>query len=157
MPTLLVLSEEQNKLLTQVGPGTPMGDLLRRYWMPIAAVSELEKDPIKPVRLMGEDLVLYRDFAGDVRLGRPPLPAPPRRSLVRLRRSVRDPLQLSRLAFRRRRALHRAAVRGRAHPEARFRDKVRITSYPVEAKAGLVWAYLGPQPRRSFPNWETFT
>ena len=53
-----MLSPEKNRLLTQVGPGTPMGELLRRYWMPIAAVAELDDMPIKPVRLMCEDLVL---------------------------------------------------------------------------------------------------
>jgi len=59
-----MLTEERNRLLAQVGAGTPMGDLLRRYWMPIAGVSELEKNPVKAVRLMGEDLVLYRDLSG---------------------------------------------------------------------------------------------
>src|SRR6266446_10810236 len=59
-----VLSAEKNRLLTQVGPGTPMGELLRRYWMPIGGASELDKNPIKPIRLMGEDLVLYKDQGG---------------------------------------------------------------------------------------------
>src|SRR2546425_10477258 len=54
-----VLSAENNRLLTQVGPGTPMGELLRRYWMPIGGASELDGNPIKAIRLMGEDLVLY--------------------------------------------------------------------------------------------------
>jgi len=53
-----VLSAEKNRLFTQVGPGTPMGELLRRYWMPIGGASELDANPIKPIRLMGEDLVL---------------------------------------------------------------------------------------------------
>src|SRR5438034_122757 len=59
-----MLSAEDNRTLTQVGRGTPMGELLRRYWMPIAAETEMEDTPVKPVRLMGEDLVLYRDGAG---------------------------------------------------------------------------------------------
>ena len=59
-----MLSDEQNRRLTQVGAGTPMGELLRRYWMPIAAVAELDDKATKPVRLMGEDLVLYRDQVG---------------------------------------------------------------------------------------------
>ena len=98
-----MLSEEQNQRLTEVGAGTPMGELLRRYWMPIAAVAELDDTPIKPVRLMGEDLVLYKDRRGHLRAGRPPLPAPARRPLVRLRRGVRPALQLPRLAVRTRR------------------------------------------------------
>src|SRR3984885_286216 len=59
-----MLTEEQNILLTRVGPGTPMGNLLRRYWMPIAGVSELVETTVKPLRLLGEDLVLYRDRGG---------------------------------------------------------------------------------------------
>src|SRR5690606_17408887 len=59
-----MLTQEQNELLTRVGPGTAMGDLLRRYWMPIAGVSEFEHRQTKPVRLFGEDLVLYRDLSG---------------------------------------------------------------------------------------------
>ena len=59
-----MLDSSKNQLLTQVGPGTPMGELLRRYWMPIAAVSEFEDKTIKPVRLLGEDLTLYKDLSG---------------------------------------------------------------------------------------------
>src|SRR5256885_15301110 len=59
-----MLSEKQNRALTEVGAGTGMGELLRRYWMPIAAVAELDDRPTKPVRLMGEDLVLYKDKSG---------------------------------------------------------------------------------------------
>src|SRR5205823_14745249 len=58
---------EKNELLTRVGPGTPMGALLRRYWFPVAATAELDAWPTKKVRLLGEDLVLFRDGTG--RLG----------------------------------------------------------------------------------------
>ena len=51
----------KNEMLCRVGPGTPMGNLLRRYWMPIAGASELETNPVKAVRLFGENLVLFRD------------------------------------------------------------------------------------------------
>src|SRR5690606_1546617 len=61
---ILMLTPEKNRLLTEVGPGTPMGNLLRQYWMPVAGVSELDDEAIKPIRLMGEDLVLYRDGSG---------------------------------------------------------------------------------------------
>ena len=60
----VVLSAEKNKILTQVGPGTPMGDYLRRYWHPIGGASELDTNPIKAMRLLGEDLVLYKDLGG---------------------------------------------------------------------------------------------
>lgn len=60
-----MLTEAKNRLLTQVGPGTPMGDLLRRYWMPVAGVTQFDDaNPIRPIRLFGENLVLYRDPDG---------------------------------------------------------------------------------------------
>src|SRR5687767_13035576 len=60
-----MLPKEVNDLLTQVGPGTPGGDLLRRYWQPVALKDELPPDgPPVPVRLLGEDLVLFRDDQG---------------------------------------------------------------------------------------------
>src|SRR5690348_819634 len=52
------------ELLTETGAGTPMGELLRRYWWPIAGASEFDNPGTKPVRLMGEDLVLYKDLGG---------------------------------------------------------------------------------------------
>ena len=54
----------ENDLLTRIGPAAPMGALLRRHWMPIAGASEFKNTPIKPVRLLGEDLVLYKDLSG---------------------------------------------------------------------------------------------
>ena len=53
-----MLTKEQNDALTRVGKGTPMGELMRRYWHPIAATGELEERPTKEVRVNGEDLVL---------------------------------------------------------------------------------------------------
>jgi 5,5'-dehydrodivanillate O-demethylase len=65
-----MLSAEKNQALTAVGKGTPMGELMRRYWHPIAAVAELDERPTKSVRLQGEDLVLYlyRDRSGTLGL-----------------------------------------------------------------------------------------
>jgi 5,5'-dehydrodivanillate O-demethylase len=59
-----MLSPEENELLTSVGPGTPMGELLRRYWYPVAATSELVERPTKAIKILGESLVLYRDKKG---------------------------------------------------------------------------------------------
>ncbi len=60
-----MLTQEQNDRLTRVGPGTPMGSLLRRYWHPIGATAEFDKEPVQPVRLLGEDLVLFRNERGE--------------------------------------------------------------------------------------------
>ena len=59
-----MLSVEMNERLTRVGPGTPCGELMRRYWIPFAAVSQLADNPVRPTRLLGEDLVLYRNTKG---------------------------------------------------------------------------------------------
>ena len=60
-----MLTEEENRTLTEISPGTPMGALLRRYWQPAALIDELAGNrPVRPVRLCGEDLVLFRDEAG---------------------------------------------------------------------------------------------
>jgi 5,5'-dehydrodivanillate O-demethylase len=134
-----------------------MGELLRRYWMPIAAVAELDDHPTKPVRLMGENLVLYKDKAGNY--GLVDRHCPHRRADLSygwaedcgLRchyhgwlwdhtgRCLQQPFEET------------------AHPEARYKDRVRIKAYPVEAKAGLLWAYLGPPPVPLVPTWEPFT
>ena len=59
-----MLTREQNERLTRVGAGTPMGELLRRYWHPVAAVSEFGKFPL-PRKLLGEEIVVYRDLDGN--------------------------------------------------------------------------------------------
>ena len=60
-----MLSKEENDLLTRVGPGTPMGELLRRYWHPVALAQDLsEEHPTQFVRILCEDLVLFRDKTG---------------------------------------------------------------------------------------------
>ena len=60
-----MLTAEENELLTRVGPGTPGGDLLRRYWHPISLARDLsDENPTKFVRVLSEDLVLFRDKSG---------------------------------------------------------------------------------------------
>ena len=61
-----MLTREENELLTQVARGTPCGELLRRYWHPVAAAAELTEDkPIRPVKILGEELVVYRNKRGN--------------------------------------------------------------------------------------------
>ena len=60
-----MLTREENELLTRVGPGTPAGELLRRYWHPVAVAGELsEEKPIKAVKILGEELVVFQDRNG---------------------------------------------------------------------------------------------
>jgi 5,5'-dehydrodivanillate O-demethylase len=60
-----MLTAEENELLTRIGPGTKMGELMRRYWHPVAAAAELKAAWTKRVQLLGENLVLYRNRSGE--------------------------------------------------------------------------------------------
>ena len=64
----MALTTEQNERLTRVGPGTPMGNLLRRYWHVVGTRDELDREPVRPVKLLGEELTLYRDAKGTLGL-----------------------------------------------------------------------------------------
>src|SRR6266850_2986417 len=88
-----MLSREENEILTRVGPGTPMGELMRRYWMPAALSSELPEPDCAPVRvrLLGENLVAFRDTSG--RLGLVDEFCPHRRASLFLARNEEDGLR----------------------------------------------------------------
>ena len=63
-----MISEKENQRLTRVGPGTPGGELMRRYWQPITGSDHLKKKKVVPIRILGEDLVLYQDLRGTIGL-----------------------------------------------------------------------------------------
>src|SRR5581483_7502067 len=152
-----MLTEAQNRELMQVRYGTLMGDLLRRYWMPIAAVGELEKTSIKALRLLGEDLVLYKDGSGAY--GLVDRHCPHRRADMSYGWVEEHGI----------RCHYHGWIFGEdghcleqpfeqiAHPYARVKDKICIRAYRVEAKAGLLWAYMGPEQAPLLPTWEPFT
>ena len=152
-----MLDEAKNQLLTRVGPATPMGDLLRRYWMPIAGVTEFESLTIKPVRLMGEDLTLYRDMSGN--FGLVDRRCPHRRADLSYG-FVEDcgiRCNYHGWLFDKDGRCTEQPYEDVAAPEAHFKDRVRIRAYPVAVHAGIIWAYLGPHPAPLVPNWEPFT
>lgn len=153
-----MLSGEGNIRLTRTGAGTEMGELLRRYWMPIAGVGEFDDGAdIRPVRLLGEDLVLYRDKEGT--FGLVDRNCPHRRADLAYGFVEQCGLRCNYHGwlFDADGACLEQPYEDIAAPKARFKDKIRIKSYPVEVKAGLIWAYLGPQPAPLVPNWEPFT
>lgn len=152
-----MLTSEQNDLLTRVGPGSRMGDYLRRFWMPIAGVSEFDNRSIKPMRLFGEDLVLYRDLSGN--FGLVARQCAHRRADLAYGIVENCGLRCN---------YHGWAFDGSGQcieqpfedttaPERNIRASVKITGYPVEIKAGMVWAYMGPAPAPCLPDWEPFS
>ena len=151
-----MLSAEDNATLTRVGRGTPMGELMRRYWQPIAAVAQLDEHPTLPVRLMGEDLVLYRDTRG--RHGLLDRHCAHRRADLAYGTVEECGLRCHYHGwlFDGAGACLEQPFEEMAHPEGRFKDKVRLAAYPVEARGGLLWAYLGPAPAPLVPDWDLF-
>jgi phenylpropionate dioxygenase-like ring-hydroxylating dioxygenase large terminal subunit len=133
-----------NKLLTQVGPGTPCGELMRRYWQPIAASADVQDLPRK-VRVLGEELVLFRDRNGRAGLLYP-------RCMHR-----GTSLFYGRIEPEGIRCCYHGwlfDVEGRCldqpcEPDhGRHRDNARQPWYPVEERYGLVFAYLGPLEKK---------
>src|SRR2546427_803366 len=158
-----MITEQENNLLTQVGPGTPCGELMRRYWQPVALSEELPPGgaPL-PVRLLGEDLVLFRDDQGrpgllgihcshrgaDLSYGR--LEDGGLRCIYhgwlydiegRCLEQPGEPANQTGLAVERGKASD--DPRSAAGP-APFHEKIRHTAYPCIERAGVIWAYLGP-------------
>jgi 5,5'-dehydrodivanillate O-demethylase len=151
-----MLSEEKNQLLCRSGPGTPMGELLRRYWQPIAGEAELASRATKPVRVLGEDLVLYRDGSGTH--GLVDQHCPHRRADMSYGFAEDRGLRCSYhgwLFDESGSCLHQP-FEERAHPHARFKEKVAVKAYPVQAKAGVLWAYMGPPPAPLLPDWDRY-
>jgi phenylpropionate dioxygenase-like ring-hydroxylating dioxygenase large terminal subunit len=139
-----MLSREDNALLTQVGPGTPMGALLRHFWQPFALTSELphaDSDPIR-VRLLGEDLVAFRDTNNQVGLLQ--ANCPHRGASLFFGRNEEAGIRCVYHGWKF--AADGACVDMPNEPaESDFREKVRATAYSAIEKGGVVWAYLGPR------------
>jgi 5,5'-dehydrodivanillate O-demethylase len=147
-----MLTHEENILLTQVGRGTPGGELLRRYWHPVAAAAELTDDkPIRAVKILGEKLAVFRDRSGNY-------------GLV----GEHCPHRLASLAYGR---VDEQGIRCPYHgwkfdgagncleqpaepADSTFKDRIKHVAYPVQYLGGLIYAYLGPAPAPLLPRWD---
>ncbi len=148
-----MLTKEQNKRFTEVGPGTPMGELARRYWIPFAAAAQLHQHPTKAVSLLGEHLVAFRDRSG--RYGLIQEFCPHRNA--NLLWGIPEPEGL-------RCPYHgwmfdtegNCLEQPAESPESTFKDRIKVQSYPVEELGGMLFAWMGPEPRPMIPRWENF-
>lgn len=149
----MALSEELNTTLTQVGPGTPGGALLRRYWMPLCPASELSAQrPKKRVRVLGEDLVLFRTRAGEY--GLIPERCPHRHVSLYHGFVEEDGLRCAYHGWKF--APGGACIDQPFEPaDSKLKALACRPSYPVEALCGILFAYLGPAPAPELPRWET--
>jgi phthalate 4,5-dioxygenase oxygenase subunit len=142
-----VLSEQDNDLLTRVGPGTVMGSLMRQYWLPALLSSELPEPGCRPVRvlLLGERLVGFR--AADGRVGLLAHGCPHRGASLYFGRSESDGLRCAYHGWkfdRTGRCLDAPTEPGNAE-RSRLMEDAAAVAYPTAERGGIVWAYLGPR------------
>ena len=138
-----MLGAADNELLTRTGPGTPMGDYFRRFWLPVLLSQEVAEPDGPPVRVkvMGEDLVAFRDTEGRVGLLDPACPH--RGANLFFGRNEECAIRCAYHGWK-------FDVDGRCldmptmPPESTLRDRVRVASYPTREWGEMIWAYLGP-------------
>ncbi len=139
-----MLSKEDNDLVTRVGPGTPMGNLMRHYWVPAMLSSELPAPDCDPVRVMllGEKLIAFRDSRGQVGLLQNHCPH--RGASLFFGRNEESGLRCVYHGWKF--APDGTCVDMPNEPaESDFRTKVKAAAYPARERGGIVWAYLGPR------------
>jgi phthalate 4,5-dioxygenase oxygenase subunit len=152
-----MLSRADNELLTRTGPGTQMGTLMRRFWIPAAFSKNVAKPNSPPVRvkLLSEALVLFRDSNG--RLGLLDENCPHRTASLFYGRNEECGLRCVYHGWK-------FDVDGQCvdipsePPSSTFRDRIRITAYPCHEAGGIIWAYMGPpELKPDFPELEWTT
>ena len=149
-----MITAEENEMLTRVGPGTPAGELLRRYWHPVAIAADLTaENPTKFLRILGEDLVLFVTPAGEAGLLHDRCP----------HRGVS--LSYGRVEERGIACAYHGWLfdtKGNCletpaePPESKFCLTVKHKAYPVKKLAGLYWTYMGPLPAPEMPKYDVW-
>ena len=149
-----MLAKEDNELITNTNKGTPMGELFRRYWLPVALSQELAGPDCPPVRvrILGEDLIAFRDSNG--KPGLVDAYCPHRGAPMFFGRNEEEGLRCVYHGWK-------FAVTGECvdlpnSPEGdTYKSKVEIIAYPCEDKGDLIWAYMGPREKKPpFPEFE---
>src|SRR5918911_564382 len=139
-----MLSKEDNELVTRVGPGTPMGKLMREYWLPAMLSSELPRPDSDPLRvlLLGEQLIAFRDTNGQVGLIQNHCPH--RGASLFFARNEEAGLRCVYHGWK-------FDVEGNCvdmpnePAESDFKTKVKAVAYPCRERGGIVWTYMGPR------------
>jgi phenylpropionate dioxygenase-like ring-hydroxylating dioxygenase large terminal subunit len=147
-----MLSREDNDLLTRTGPGTPMGTLLRRYWMPVVLSSELEAGGrVKRIQLLGERLIAHRAPGGAA--GLVAEFCPHRGASLYFGRNEEGGMRCVYHGWK-------FGLDGQCMdmpsepPESSFAAKVRTVAYPCVERGGVVWAWIGPGAPPPLPELE---
>jgi 5,5'-dehydrodivanillate O-demethylase len=149
-----MLSQKENARFTLVGRGAPAGELLRRYWHPVAVADELKENPIKRLRILGEELALYRGEHESY-------------GLVAEKCAHRGAsLAYGKIEGNNIRCAYHGwlydlegkCIEQPAEPQAStYKNRVRQTAYPVQKLAGLLYAYMGPKPAPLLPRYDVLS
>ncbi len=150
-----MMTREENELLTQVGPGSPAGELLRRYWQPVALSEEVPLDgAVLPVKLLGEDLVLFRNDDG--RPGLLGIHCSHRGADLSYGRSENGGLRCIYHGWLY--DIHGRCLDQPGEPGGgKNRDSIRQLAYPCKEIGGIILAYMGPGDSPLLPVYEVFT
>jgi 5,5'-dehydrodivanillate O-demethylase len=147
----LASRKQRQDRLTLVGPGTPMGNYMRCFWHPVAAVAELTDEPVKAVKLLGERLALFRSADGSY-------------GLIAERCAHRgtslacgmldgDGLRCAYHGWKYEK--DGSCTDTPAEPDgSKLKARIKLAGYPVQEMAGLLWAYLGAAPAPLLPRFE---
>lgn len=138
-----MLSQKDNELLTQTDPGTSMGGLLRRYWIPALLADELPEPDCPPVRikLLGEELIAIRDTEG--RIGLLDEFCAHRTASLFFGRNEECGLRCAYHGWKY--DVYGNCVDMPSEPEeSNFKNKIRLKAYPCEERGGVIWTYMGP-------------
>ncbi|HWP58590.1 MAG TPA: Rieske 2Fe-2S domain-containing protein [Candidatus Acidoferrales bacterium] len=142
-----MLTRQDNELVTRVGPGTPLGEVMRRYWIPALLSEDIPAPDCPPVRvkLLGEELVAFRDTQG--RIGLLEEYCPHRLASMFLGRNEHNGLTCVYHGWKF--DVNGTCVDMPNEPiESRFKEKVRMRSYPTIEQGGVIWTYMGPPDKK---------
>src|SRR5262249_26816113 len=146
-----MLSKQDNDILCRVGPGTPMGELMRQYWLPAMRSDELASPDCPPlrVRLMGENLTAFRTTSGAIGLMQNACPH--RGASMFFGRNEEEGLRCVYHGWKF--DTTGACVDMPSEPaESNFRSKVKARAYPCRERNGIIWAYMGPRSGDQIPD-----
>ncbi len=149
-----MLTKEQNDELTQVGPGTPMGNLLRRYWYPVAITRELDEFPIKKARLLGEDWAVFRQENGEY--GIVAEKCPHRGASMVYGIVEPDGIRCGYHGWKFDGEGTLVEILAEPDSSEKFRSQCSIGAGVAQELGGLVWAYVGPSPAPELPRYEAY-
>jgi 5,5'-dehydrodivanillate O-demethylase len=150
-----MLTAAQNEELTRVGPGTPMGEVLRHYWYPVAFVRELDEFPVKKTRLLGEDWAVFRTGKGDY--GIVAERCPHRGASLVYGIVEDDGLRCGYHGWKFDTGGECVEILAEPDASPAFRAGSCVFAGEAQALGGMVWAYVGKGPAPQLPRYEAYT